>query len=142
MVRHFASVFILLLLAGRSADTQPQDRAVIEESYYKIKGGLTAEWLNLYKKNHLSILRELQKERIIESIELYEISYHRDVGGYNYKAILRLKNWSALDEMNKRFDKVRETLFPDKAAFDKEESRRWEITEHHWDDVIRPVQIQ
>ncbi len=141
MLRYFISVSIMLLLAVRCANAQPQDRPVIEESYYKIKGGLTAEWLELYKKNHLSILKELQKEGIIESIELYEISYHRDVGGYNYKAVLRLKNWSALDEMNRRFDKVREKLFPDKAAFDKEEARRWEITEHHWDDVVRPVQI-
>ena len=55
--------------------------------------------------------------------------------------IMRMKNWAAMDEMSKREDEVKKRLYSNKEQFDKEENRRWELTERHWDEVIRPVKL-
>ncbi len=129
--------FILML--GMVAPALAQPREVVEVSFYKIKGGCKAEWLVLYKKNHLPILLDHQKAGLIQSVELYEIAFHQSDPAWDYQVVMRMKNWAALDEMSKREDEVKKRVYPDKDSFDKEENRRWELTERHWDEVIRPV---
>jgi hypothetical protein len=47
------------------------------------------------------------------------------------------RDWAALDESGKREPDIIRSLYPDKAAHDREENRRWELTEEHWDDVLK-----
>jgi hypothetical protein len=124
-----------------SANASAQTRDIIEVSYYRIKGGHKAEWLALYKKNHLPILQDHQQTGLITSIEIFEIAFHEIEPGWDYQVVMRMKDWAALDEMEKRDDEVRKRLYPNKEQFDKEENRRWEITERHWDEAIRPVKM-
>jgi hypothetical protein len=131
----FAASFLL------SAPVSAQTRDVIEVSYYKIKGGHKAEWLALYKKNHLPILQDHQKAGLIQSIEINEISFHQAEPAWDYQVVMRMKNWVAFDEMSKREDEVKKRLYPSQDRFDEEENRRWELTERHWDEVIRPVKL-
>jgi len=130
------------LSSSMQAQSDSQGREVIEVSYYKIKGGLKSEWLELYKKNHLPILRDHQRAGLILRIEIYEIAFHEAEPGWDYKVVQQMKNWSALDEMEKRVEEVRKRLYPNKEQFDKEENRRWEITERHWDEIVRPVKME
>ncbi|MCI0690868.1 hypothetical protein L0337_02560 [candidate division KSB1 bacterium] len=131
----FAASFLL------SAPSLAQTRDVIEVSYYKIKGGHKAEWLALYKKNHLPILQDHQKAGLIQSMEIYEIAFHQTEPPWDYQVVMRMKNWAAFDEMGKRDDDVKKQLYSNREQFDKEENRRWELTERHWDEVIRPVKL-
>jgi len=131
--------FILILLL--SSPAWPQSRDVVEVSYYKIKGGSKSEWLALYKKNHLPILQDHQKAGLIQAIEINEIAFHQTDPAWDYQVVMRMKNWAAMDEMSKREDEVKKRLYPNKEPFDKEENRRWELTERHWDEVIRPVKL-
>jgi hypothetical protein len=131
--------FATSLLLSAPASTQPRD--VIEVSYYKIKGGHKAEWLALYKKNHLPILQDHQKAGLIQSLEIYEIAFHQTEPAWDYQVVMRMKNWAAFDEMGKREDEVKKRLYSNKEQFDKDENRRWEITERHWDEAIRPVRV-
>jgi hypothetical protein len=78
---------------------------------------------------------------LITSIEIFEIAFHEVEPGWDYKVVMRMKNWGAFDEMAKRDEEVRQRLYPNKEQFDKEENRRWELTERHWDEVIRPVEF-
>lgn len=124
-----------------SAPASAQTRDVIEVSYYKIKGGHKAEWLALYKKNHLPILQDHQKAGLIQSIDIYEIAFHQTEPAWDYQVVMRMKNWAAFDEMGKRDDEVKKRLYPNQERFDEEENRRWELTERHWDEAIRPVKL-
>lgn len=137
--RLVALSFVMGILLSAPALAQPRD--VIETSYYKIKGGHKAEWLALYKRNHLPILQDHQKAGLIQSLEIYEIAFHQTVPAWDYQVVMRMKNWAAFDEMGKREDEVKKRLYSDKEQFDKDENRRWEITERHWDEVIRPVKV-
>ncbi|MDZ7344974.1 MAG: hypothetical protein ONA90_10730 [candidate division KSB1 bacterium] len=138
---HGLIVLSFILGVFLSANAFAQTRDVIEVSYYRIKGGHKAEWLSLYKKNHLPILQAHQQAGLITRIEIFEIAFHEIEPGWDYQVVMRMKDWAAFDEMGKREEEVRKRLYPNKEQFEKEENRRWEITERHWDEVIRPVKM-
>ena len=135
---HFVyAVFFIFILFSSQATAQ--ERGIIEVNSYKIKGGSKAEWLALYKKNHLPILLDHKKNGLIEDIQIFETSGHQLNPAWDYRVLIFLKNWSVRDGMEKRGDEVTKQLYPNQEQFKKEENRRWEITEVHWDEVMRPV---
>jgi len=132
----FFSFFIILV---SSAPLLAQARPLIEMNYYKIQGGHKEEWLDLYRRNHLPILLDHKQNGLIEDVRLYEISAHQLEPGYDYLVMIHLKNWTLKDEMEKRGEELTKRLYPDEKKFKEEENRRWELTERHWDEVVRPV---
>jgi hypothetical protein len=153
-------IFILPLLAlnagalaTRGAGQQapsPQPAAggpVTIEYYYKLVPGAATpggggEWLALYKKNHNPILQQLIKEGLLKSEKLYERRFHAASPDWNFKVVMVWRDWAALQEANTREPEIIHSLYPDKAAHDREEKRRWELTERHWDDVLREVPLE
>jgi len=119
---------------------------VTVEYYYKIvPGGMMpggpSEWLSLYLKNHHPILQQLKKEGLILSEKVYERRFHAESPAWDYKVVMVWRDWAALDEASTREPEIIRSLFPDKAAHDREEKRRWELTEKHWDDVLKEVPV-
>jgi hypothetical protein len=122
-------------------------RPVVIEYYYKIApGGMMpggpSEWLTLYLKNHHPILRQLAKEGLILSEKVYERRFHAESPAWDYKVVMVWRDWSALEESSKREPEIIRSLYPDKAAHDREEKRRWELTVAHWDDVLKEVAVE
>ena len=120
---------------------------VTVEYYYKIvPGGMMpggpSEWLSLYLRNHHPILRQLKKDGLILSERVYERRFHAESPAWDYKVVMVWRDWAALDEAGKREPEIIRSLFPDKAAHDREEKRRWELTEKHWDDVLKEVPLE
>ncbi len=121
--------------------------AITVEYYYKIvPGGMmpggTSEWLSLYLRNHHPILQQLKKDGLILSERVYERRFHAESPAWDYKVVMVWRDWVALDEAGKREPEIIRSLFPDKAAHDREEKRRWELTEKHWDDVLKEVPVE
>lgn len=120
---------------------------VVIEYYYKIApGGMMpggpSEWLTLYLKNHHPILRQMAKEGLILSEKVYERRFHAESPAWDYKVVMVWRDWSALEESSKREPEIIRSLYPDKAAHDREEKRRWELTVAHWDDVLKEVAME
>ncbi len=143
-----AAVLILGLGAGwpvRGADTGGGGPVTIEY-YYKIApGGMMpggpSDWLSLYLKNHHPILKQLGREGLILSEKLYERRFHAESPAWDYKVVMVWRDWAALQEASQREPEIIRSLYPDKAAHDGEEKRRWELTQKHWDDVLKEVPI-
>jgi hypothetical protein len=120
---------------------------VTVEYYYKIvPGGMMpggpSEWLSLYLRNHHPILQQLKKDGLILSERIYERRFHAESPAWDYKVVMVWRDWAALDEAGKHEPEIIRSLFPDKAAHDREEKRRWELTEKHWDDVLKEVPVE
>jgi hypothetical protein len=120
---------------------------VTVEYYYKIvPGGMMpggpSEWLTLYLKNHHPILQQLKKEGLILSERAYERRFHAESPAWDYKVVMVWRDWAALQDAAAREPEIIRSLYPDKAAHDREEKRRWELTERHWDDVLREVPLE
>jgi hypothetical protein len=142
------ALVLIAELMGLAAGPQSQGApTVVIEYYYKIApGGMMpggpSEWLALYLKNHHPILRQLAKEGLILSEKVYERRFHAESPAWDYKVVMVWRDWSALEESGKREPDIIRSLYPDKAAHDREEKRRWELTTAHWDDVLKEVLVQ
>ncbi len=117
------------------------------EYYYKVVPGAmtpggSGEWLALYLKNHNPILKQLTKEGLIKSEKLYERRFHAATPSWDYKVVMVWRDWAALEEAQAREPEIISSLYPNKAEHDRQEKRRWELTESHWDDVLKEVPLE
>ncbi len=129
-------------LAEAKGSGAPPGAPVTIEYYYKLIAGGTAEWLALYKKNHNPILQQLMKEGLLKSERLYERRFHAETPAWDYKIVMVWRDWMALEEAHHREPEIIRALYPDTAAHEQQETRRWEITVAHWDDVLREVPLE
>jgi hypothetical protein len=143
ILRCFGITFAALLVLTPCIGAQmPAGSAVTVEYYYRLVPGGAQEWLALYKKNHHPILQQLMKEGLIKSEKLYERRFHAAKPAWDYKVVMVWRDWAALEEARTREPEIIRSLYPDKPNHDREEKRRWEITEQHWDDVLREVPLE
>jgi hypothetical protein len=107
------------------------------EYYYKVKWGYLDEFLDLYKKNHYPILKELKKRGEITAMEAEFPIYHgTEAGRWDFRYSITYKNFAA--SRNKALsDAISLQLFPDQASLKKEEQHRFELLIEHYDVPVR-----
>lgn len=129
----------LLSALGASAAPQnppklsPQESPYRIEYSYKIKWGYADEWLALFKKNHLPLLRALQEEGRILSLSFDKPRYHAsEQARWDFRVTITWKNIGASLDPGTEQALIRK-LFPDQATFKREEQRRFELLLEHTD---------
>lgn len=128
-----AALFACLLLAiGQEAFAQSQQPYVVEY-YYKTRWGFTDEFLTLFKKNHLPVLKkEIETGRIL-SVKIEKPRYHTtEDGRWDFRVTITFKSVAAFHEPSGE-EEIIKRLYPDQATFKKEEQRRFELLISHWD---------
>ncbi len=126
------------------AKTQASDsggQPYVIEYYYKTKWGHADEFLALFKKNHLPVLRkEIELGRILR-VSMTAPQYHAtEDGRWDYRVTIVFENAAIA---NDTFDSgtLAKQLYPDQELFKKEEQRRFEILEGHWDVPVKEVDL-
>ena len=139
----------LLALAGYSRSSAPQggmaaegkEQPYVIEYYYKTKWGHTEEFLTLFKKNHYPVLKkEIELGRMLK-VTMTAPRYHAtEDGRWDYRVTIVFKNAAIA---NDNFDSATliKQLYPDQETYKKEEQRRFEILEAHWDLPIKDVDL-
>ena len=135
-----AMVALAALGSGLAAQAPPAsaDSHPVVESYYKIAPGKADEWMELYRTQHLPILRQRQREGHILQIVIYRPFLHQGEPGWDFKVILSYRDFATLGD-RAHFQAIERKLYPDWEAHQRAERRRWEITEKHWDDLMVAV---
>jgi hypothetical protein len=141
-----------LVLAGRrsrlaqAAASTPAPQAGAEkpfviEYYYKTKWGHVDEFMTLFKKNHYPVLKkEMELGRILE-VHATQPRYHTtEDGRWDYRITIVFKN-AAIANDNFDASEITKQLYPDQDAYKKEEQRRFEILDGHWDLPIKDVDL-
>jgi hypothetical protein len=107
------------------------------EFYYKVKWGYFDEFMELYKKNHYPILKELKKRGEIQDMKaVYPINHASESGRWDFRYTIVFKDFAA--SRNQALSKsITLELYPDQEKFKKEEQRRFEILQEHIDVPIR-----
>jgi len=125
--------------AHTGGQAQPKPYAV--EYYYKTKWGHQEEFLALFRKNHWPILKKQIKTGRILSLEMTAPRYHMpEEARWDYRVTIVFK--SAERAMEGDPAELIKQLYPDQAAFKREEQRRFEILEQHWDLPIVSVEAE
>jgi hypothetical protein len=123
--------------AGTEANLPP----FVIEYYYKAKWGHADEFLALFKKNHYPVLKkQIELGRILR-VSMTAPRYHTtEDGRWDYRVTIVFKSAAVA---NDNFDSAPliKQLYPDQDTYRKEEQRRFEILDGHWDLPIKDVDL-
>src|SRR3954447_6755946 len=109
--------------------------------FYRVKWGFQDEFVSLFARNHLPILKEEVKSGRLKDVRTYVPTYHGDGrADWTFAVAITYRDVAAMIGPSDEADVVRR-LYPDQAKFQKEEQRRFEILDAHWDVPLNEVDL-
>jgi hypothetical protein len=117
------------------------DKPFVVEYYYKAKWGHAEEFIALFKKNHYPVLKkEIELGRILKVFAQVPRYHSTEDGRWDFRTTIVFKNAQIA---NDNFDSapLLKQLFPDQDSYKKEEQRRFEILDAHWDVPIKDFDL-
>ncbi|HUA58716.1 MAG TPA: hypothetical protein VML19_08190 [Verrucomicrobiae bacterium] len=131
---------IALTVAAQSLAAQgapPQgaaDQPYTMEYYYKVQWGHQQEFLQLFLKNHYPLLQKNVESGRMLSVKIEQPSNHMtEDSRWDFRVTIRFKNSTVATTANPDEARLIKQLWPDQAAYQREEQRRFEILLAHWD---------
>src|ERR1700686_1475819 len=126
--------------SGTAVETK-EDPYVVEY-YYKTKWGHAEEFLTLFKKNHYPVLRkEMELGRILRVSMTAPRLHATEDGRWDYRVTIVFKSAGIAND-NFDSEALLRQLYPDQENYKKEEKRRFEILDGHWDVPIKDVVLE
>jgi hypothetical protein len=120
--------------AGPSASSA--EKPYMVEWVYKVKWGYADEFWQLFKKYQIATLNREKELGYVTSYVVYRPGYHTgEDSRWEYRIVITYKNISTSGHGSE----VEKQLFPDRANMKREENRRWELTEAHYDLPIHTI---
>src|SRR6059036_3737206 len=122
------------LLAQGAPPQVAADQPYTMEYYYKVQWGHQQEFLQLFLKNHYPLLqKEVEQGRLL-SVKIETPANHMtEDSRWDYRVTLTFRNSTVATTSNPDEAALVRQLWPDQAAFTREEQRRFEILIAHWD---------
>ena len=110
--------------------------------FYRVKWGYQEEFVRLFQKNHYPVLREQMKTGRIVAVRTYVPTYHGDGrADWTFAVSITFRDTAAMTGPSGEAQIVR-TLYPDQATFRKEEQRRFELLDAHWDVPLNELDME
>ncbi|HLZ90728.1 MAG TPA: hypothetical protein VKQ28_03355 [Candidatus Acidoferrum sp.] len=111
------------------------------EYYYKVKWGHADEFIALFKKNHYPLLKkEIELGRIVKVFAEVPRYHATEDGRWDFRTTIVFKNAQIAND-NFESAPLLKQLFPDQDAYQKEEQRRFEILDAHWDLPVKDYDL-
>jgi hypothetical protein len=132
----------LPILSHAQAAPAPPDKPFVVEYYYKAKWGHADEFLKLFKKNHYPVLKKEMEMGRIAKVLMDQPRYHvAEDGRWDFRVTIVFKNAMVANEA---FDEaaLQKQMYPDQETFQREEQRRFEILDAHWDLPVKTVELE
>jgi hypothetical protein len=140
------SLFFALVLFSQPfnsayARTPQADKPYVVEYYYKVKWGSADEFIRLFKKNHLPVLKkQVEMGRMLKVTAVKPRYHNTEDGRWDYRVTIVFKNLAAAHDATAEEALIKQ-LYPDQETFKKEEQRRFEILLAHWDVPLVDVEL-
>ena len=123
---------------AQSATGQP----FVVEYYYKTKWGHAEEFLTLFKKNHYPLLKKQVEMGRMLKVWMDQPRYHTtEDGRWDYRVTIVFKNATVANEPFDEASLIKQ-LWPDQETYKREEQRRFEILDAHWDLPVKTVDME
>ena len=124
-----------------TAPESSSDKPFVVEYSYKVKWGHADEFITLFRKNHYPLLKKQVEMGRMLKVSAAAPRYHTtEDGRWDYRVTIVFKNATVA---NDGFDEkaLIKQLYPDQETYKKEEQRRFEILDAHWDLPIKDVDL-
>lgn len=126
---------------AQSLQTKSNDEPFVADYYYTAKWGYADEFIRLFKKNHLPVLKKQIETGRILSVTAVKPRYHAtEDGRWDYRVTIVFKNMAAASDQASE-EPIIKQLFPDQETYKREEQRRFEILLAHWDVPLVSVPL-
>lgn len=144
-MRRISTLFIalfILLVSSATLTSQTTSEPYAIAYYYKVKWGYFDEFLQLFKKNHYPILKaEVERGKLL-SVKAYQPQFHGEGrADWHFLVLITYKGWAAIKDTTGGSALVTK-LYPDQEKFKKEEQRRFEILDAHWDVPLNELDLE
>jgi len=127
------TVFALATALEAAAQSGGPSRTVTVAYYYKVKWGYQDEFLALFKKNHYPLLEAQIKSGRLVAAEAFTPRFHGDGrSDWTFLTVLVFKDWQSFGDASGEAELIKK-LYPDEEKYRKDEQRRFELLEAHWD---------
>jgi hypothetical protein len=107
--------------------------------FYRVKWGHQFEFLQLFQKNHYPLLKAQLDAGRFTSVKTYVPRYHGD-GRADWTFAVELVE-AANPPAGPSEQELIKKLYPDEATYRKEEARRFELLEAHWDSPLAELDL-
>jgi len=109
--------------------------------FYKVKWGFQDEFVALFKKNHLPVLKAQQEAGRMTAVRTFVPTYHGDGrADWTFAVAITFRDTAAMMAPSGE-DAIVRRLYPDQATFKKDEQRRFEILDAHWDVPLNELDL-
>jgi hypothetical protein len=109
--------------------------------FYRVKWGYQDEFVELFQKNHYPVLKEEIKAGRMTSVRTFVPTYHGDGrADWTFAVAITFKDAAAMNAPSGDAEIVKR-LYSDQATFRKEEQRRFEILDAHWDVPLNELDL-
>jgi len=127
---------------ARAQSAATTDRPFVVEYYYKTKWGHADEFLTLFKKNHYPLLRkQVEMGRMLKVSAVMPVYHTTEDGRWDYRMTIVYKNAAVAHDGYDSAALIKQ-MFPDQETYKKEEQRRFEILDAHWDLPLKDVDLE
>lgn len=100
--------------------------------FYRVRWGHHEEFVDLFRRNHYPILAEQLKSGRFTDVRAYLPRFHGDGrADWNLLVTITYRDWAAVEAHSDT--EIAERLFSDRERFRREEQRRFELLDAHWD---------
>jgi hypothetical protein len=109
--------------------------------FYRVKWGHQEEFVDLFQKNHYPVLKDQMKTGRITMVRTYQPTYHGDGrADWTFAVAITFRDTATMTGPSGE-DEIVRRLYPDQATFRKEERRRFEILDAHWDVPLNELDL-
>ena len=135
------SLFLLGLRDRTPAQGMNAEKPFVVEYYYKAKWGHADEFLTLFRKNHYPVLKkEVELGRMLRVYGMTPVYHSTEDGRWDYRITIVYKNAAVAHDNFDSAALIRQ-MYPDQETYKKEEQRRFEILEAHWDLPVKELDL-
>ena len=132
----------LPIVSHAQAAPATSDKPFVVEYYYKAKWGHADEFLKLFKKNHYPMLKKGVESGRVLKVWMDQPRYHTtEDGRWDFRVTIVFKNATVANETIDE-SALRKQMYPDQETFEREEQRRFEILDAHWDLPVKTVDLE
>jgi hypothetical protein len=105
--------------------------------FYVTRWGAHDEFVSLFRKNHWPVLEEQLRTGRFTDVRMWTPRFHGD-GRADWDVLVSItyRDWVAMESHSEA--EIAKRLFPDQEAFKREEARRFELLQAHWDVPLEP----
>jgi hypothetical protein len=144
-----AALAALTLAAGPAGDARAQAPAAQAAGtaertawyFYRVKWGHQDEFLDLFAKNHYPVLKAQKETGRITAIRTFVPTYHGDGrADWTFAVAVTFRDTAAMTGPSGE-DAIVKRLYPDQASFRREEQRRFELLDAHWDVPLNELNL-